>query len=651
MATSTEIPPGRRRVAPSRPALAGPLLLAAVAAGLLVFYLAPYVIRGYRFPIGADAPVYLWWTRLARAESLSAVGFRPGISALTLAVGGTLGLSPSQALGGLGAALAAATGLAAAGLVATWRGTPAGRTTIALAGLLGGLYAANLANGYLAALAVAALFLGAVACLTAPGRRRTVAAALLLAAATLAHPEFFLLAVAVLVLTGAAGLLPFGGGSPEARAESMRIGAALGGGLLVAGAGFGALLAGADPVSALTSKDALLRRAGLRDLLAHAYRSRLAGNWVRYLLPGYVPLAAAGLGRARGLVGRLFRVWALVAAAGIVAAWVTGLLPGERFLSFAFFLPILAALGLARLWGERPHRGRGPGGARWQNALGGRVGPVAAAIVTVALVVGSVFAWRHAAQFVRPAEVEAASEAARLAAATPPGTALVFVVDDADHPGFNVPRWENILRDSVPPSRVRQVYVYVGSPERYLEGRPMATGDPLRDALSRVTLDELRKAKGPRVSFLLAAMNPPAAARASRIGDRIGPGVFALGPHPEPLPAVPDPLLPSSPWMFVLAGIATLALLGAVGLGWSRAAVGPGLASLGLAPAFGAAALILGAVLLDRLGAPLSGPFPPLLSVVLGAGGHAVGRRGGRGVEVEVPQEVRNPAPDSKMEQ
>ena len=59
-----------------------------LAAVLLAWFLAPYVLRGSAFPLGPDAPVYLWWIRLAGLEGLSAVGHRPGVPALALALRG-----------------------------------------------------------------------------------------------------------------------------------------------------------------------------------------------------------------------------------------------------------------------------------------------------------------------------------------------------------------------------------------------------------------------------------------------------------------------------------------------------------------------------------------------------------------------------------
>ena len=47
--------------------------------------------------MGPDAPVYLWWSRLAGADGLSAIAHRPGAPALSLTLEGTLALSVVQA--------------------------------------------------------------------------------------------------------------------------------------------------------------------------------------------------------------------------------------------------------------------------------------------------------------------------------------------------------------------------------------------------------------------------------------------------------------------------------------------------------------------------------------------------------------------------
>ena len=67
--------------------------LGGLSAVLLVVFLWPYVVDGFRFGVGPDVPVYLWWTRVGASEGLSMVGSRPGAPALAAALAGTLFLN------------------------------------------------------------------------------------------------------------------------------------------------------------------------------------------------------------------------------------------------------------------------------------------------------------------------------------------------------------------------------------------------------------------------------------------------------------------------------------------------------------------------------------------------------------------------------
>jgi hypothetical protein len=609
--------------------------LVGVALILAAFFLAPSVIRGYHFAIGADAPVYTWWARLAGHDGLSAVGSRPGVPALALVVGGTLNMSTTEAVGAIGVVLPVAVGLAAAGLVmcATWS-NPA----TVVAALFAGWYSANLANGYLASLAAAALFLAGLAAVV---RRRPVAGAILLGAAALCHLAFAALGAGVLLTvvaweawSGRRGQQPVLG--PRGRAAL----GALAGGAGIAGVGFLALFAsGAGPIpGADTSKDAFLRRAGLTDRLHELYRSRFAGNWVRYLLPVYVPLAAVGaVARwndddedAPRFALRSMVAWIALTALGIVAALVTGLLPAERFLSFAFALPVLAALGVAWLWATaRRHA--------WRRIVAG--------LAVAAVAIGSALAWRHAAQFFRDDDMAAAAGAARVIAALPTGTPVVFVVDEAGHAGLDVPRWANELRSAVPPDRIRDVHLFVGTPADYVAGRAARTGDAIRDRLSELYLADVRRALAGAsvrpVAIVLRPMNEPGFAAAKAIGSPAGPGVVVIrGPAATATPAAP--LTPAPIWRIVLAAFEALALIGLVGFGWTRGLVTRGPAALGLSLSMGIAALSLAGIAVDRLGVRLTGSAPLLISVAVGAGGYALWLgRGRRGVEDDVPAERR----------
>jgi hypothetical protein len=103
----------------------------------------------------------------------------------------------------------------------------------------------------------------------------------------------------------------------------------------------------------------------------------------------------------------------------------------------------------------------------------------------------------------------------------------------------------------------------------------------------------------------------------------VSEGVAIVGEHAEAVPEPVDPLESSSPVGVVVATLAVLALLGAAGYGWATLALGRGLSSIALAPAFGVAALVLAGVAADRLGIRLGGfVTSSLLATITGLSGY-----------------------------
>src|SRR5205823_12683849 len=166
-----------------RPALEA-AMLGAVAVALVVFFLGLYPLRGFRLAVGSDAPVYLWWSRLAARQGLSAVGARSGLPALALMLSSVLHVPLMQVLGGLGAALGTGVGLAAAGLVRAgirgWNPSRSATAASALAGILAGTFSVHLVEGYFATLAFVVVFLAALAALAVGTRTGAAGAAGLL---------------------------------------------------------------------------------------------------------------------------------------------------------------------------------------------------------------------------------------------------------------------------------------------------------------------------------------------------------------------------------------------------------------------------------------------------------------------------------------
>jgi len=589
-----------------------------VAVLLLAFFVWRYPAKGFGFPVGPDAPVYLWWTRLAGHEGLSAVGVRSGLPALALMMAGALHVSQAEVLAGLGAALGAATGLAAAALVATaaaavgeWA-DPAGATRLrwVLAAVLAGTFAIHLADGYYANLAFVVVFLAACAALICGTRPATVGAGALLAAGAIAHPLFFAVGTVILVLAAASSLL----GKHDGRREGVRIAAALVGGGAAGGALLGSVLIGADPYTVDTSKDAFLRRAGLDSSLRHDYLDRLSRHWARYWLPVSVPLAGWAALRERGPLGRLLRAWGVVTVVGIAGALVTGLAPADRFITFAYVLPTGAAIALPWLWQRLAARGR-------------ILATSICALLVAAMIGGAFVTSLRSRPFLEPAELRAVAAAGGVAESAPAGTPLVFLVDNRRPTiSFLATRAGNVIRAGLPPGLIRDVYVYVGSPRQFLAGRPTLIGEDEHDALSRLYLRDLRAAGGRPMAFVLRPFNPAGFREAGidRTREIIGPGAAVLQPFPRGVFPGYDAPRPAPGWRLVLVGLASLGLLVAVGLGWSVASVGGGLAGGALAPAFGAGALVLAGVLADRLGLRLGGPGSGAVAAAVGVAGYVL---------------------------
>jgi len=589
------------------------IALGAVAGGLFIWYVGLFLVRGFAYPVGPDGPVYLWWTRLAGHDGLSAVP-RPGIPAIALVLQGTLHLPLTAVLSALECVLGAGVGLGAGALVYQHAVSPSGgatrididhggaRATSVVAGVLAGTFAVHLAAGYLASLAFLALFLAAATALAMATTRATVAAGLLLGAAGSAHPLFLLLGVPILVVAGAQAWR-------TDRGEVRRVVAASVAGCAVFAAEALALLAGPGQLSVITSRDGLLRTAGLTDVLRSVYVDRLVHRWTRYVQWASIPLAVYGLRGTRGFVRRFLIAWGAVSLGGLVIGLATGLFPPDRFITFGFVVPILAACGVVRLWRALATR---------------RV--VAVAVVgglVIAMTAGAFIAWARQKPFLSTPEVQAVTAAGRYASAAPPGTPLLFVVNDRDATAtFLATQAANVIRAALPPDRIRDAFVVVPYPRA---GRS-ATQE--RIALARITsrdAEEATRAAGmPPLSFLLTPFDwvdrPPPSM--TRVADGVFIETASTGTGLPPARSRPvDPLEPSSPGEILLAAFAVLALLFVAGSGWTGAFARDAVARLALAPMCGMAALILAGIAMERVGVPLTGSLGPTLVSALGGGG------------------------------
>jgi hypothetical protein len=558
--------------------------------------------------VGPDAPVYLWWSRLAGADGLSAIAHRPGAPALSLILEGTLSLSVVQATAALEVVLGVAVGLASAALVRR----RAGAVGSALAGLLAGTFAVHLAAGYVANLITAAAFLAAGALLDDPRRRAAVLAAVVLAGGGLAHPQFFLVCVAILLVAATAA-------SRSDRPEAFRIAGTAVGGAAALGIGLLAVRPGAPPLEVDTSKDAFLRRAGLTSELRSAYLDRFVHRWTRYVQWVSVPLAAIGFTAPNGNAGRILRSWFVLTFAGVAFALLTGWLPADRFVTFGFAIPILAALGLVRVW-RRLERRR-------------TLAVVVTAALTLSMLAGSAIAWNRQDPFLSEDEVRALAVANEVVSQLEPGTPVAFLVNEPDDTvSFLATRAGNVIRAGVPPDRIRDVVVVVPS----VGGAP-ASGE--RGALERLTARDLSAAEarsGRKAEIIV--LTP---------FDEVDQPTDALVVDPsQPVKDLypVDPLEPSSAAGIARASIVALALLTVAGYGWARIGLTDAITAAAAAPAVGAAMLILVGTALDALGVALGTTVGALAaSAIAGGGGYLIRfvleRRAGSGAAPQIQEQ------------
>lgn len=568
--------------------------LAGVGLVVIAVLLAPTFRHGYRFALGPDVPVYLWWTRVGASQGLSVVGQRPGSPALIAVLAGVLHVPISAVTAGLEAALGCATAVATAMLVraaAAMGGERRGaRAAWVLGGVLTGLFTVHLAGGYLANLAFAAPFVGATVCLALRTRRSAVAGALLLGGGGLAHPQFFLVGAIVLAAVALWSLLRREGRSGDAVNVAL---ATLGGGAVV-GAGLLSMAMGPTLLAVDTSRDSFLRRAGMSATLKEAYLDRFRFRWARYVLWLALPLAVLGSMRTSGFARRVLVAWTALVVIGAPVGLLTGWYPADRLITFGFSVPALAGVGVVAVW-------------LWLERRAWLATVVAAALFGL-MAAGALIAWNRQLPYISRTEVDQVTMAARIAQAAAPRAPMVFIVDDHDGTAsFLATRAANVIRAAVPPDRAADVYVYVGIASNLFANEPTIRGREEYDALSRLYLSDIPE--GPATVFLLSSFDsgtvaddPHLFAWGGGVSSSVAPG--DLGTQLAP---ARDPLRPSSAVQIVLTTFAILGLCGAVGFGWARWTGLDVVAAAAISPAFGVATLALYGVALERLGLPLSG--------------------------------------------
>jgi hypothetical protein len=616
--TVSRMAAGPERSRPGLAAAAESLGIAApIALATLLFYVILFPVRGMRVPGWSDAQTYIWWARRAGTLGLSAfgTGSRPATVALLSSLATLLHVPVEAVVEVIGPVFAASVGLATAAWTESSLGPSRRRFVVSV--FLTATFLCLLVTSFYATLAFVAVFVAALACMSegvgSPRRLPFAVGGVLVGAAALAHPIFVSFGALVLLGGLAAMWVRTTGDAQRAAFDRRWLLAGAVGGVIIS---LGLLVARAAPGPTIDiSADTLFRRLDLPSLLNRQFRDTLG-----YYLPAVWPSAAAA-----GLAVFAIRTWPKDTPVarralfwGIVAAWLlltavavalllAGLsVPGQRLAIMCLPLPILCALGA--------------------TAGGPRKGRVAAAAMLM-LLAGLVFLvpryWLSWASQ-KPNSAAAVADARNVGlvlARQPAGTPLIVVVDERSISlSFQVTRDANYLRDAVPPARVPDVFVFLGTVPDFLAGRPTITGNTEHD---RVAVDSWNRIRAvldrPALAVVFSSFDPRGYRQALGISGarQLTRGVVGLpgftgasgvvAPSASTLTAAGAG--PLSPWLPVLLSPVLLFVLAVAGWPWVRLSLPSASAALraGLAPAFGVAAVSLTAIALDALGLRLAG--------------------------------------------
>ena len=317
--------------------------------------------------------------------------------------------------------------------------------------------------------------------------------------------------------------------------------------------------------------------------------------------------------------------WIEVALLTVAAVWAFGLaVPGHRVLAFCLPLPALAAVGLlslsdraagSTLIGDATERTAAHGARRWFG-----VGLIVAGLALSGWwAQGAWLSYHPVMRADALAEARTAADALDRAG-VPVDRPVIFVLDDRGRYAWSR-AWitAHTIRAGLPADRIPNAFFFVGTPGDLLAGRSAVlspgagSGPNLVDpdtyaSLSSTYFAAVRPVlrRNP-VALILASSNPSFDAWAdANPSSVLGPGVAevegsasGVGPVPARPVAAPSPL--------AIVGLAALllAVISAVGAGWTITLLGRSLdagSAAALVPAVGTAILVLGGILLGRLG-------------------------------------------------
>ncbi|MGE5227402.1 MAG: hypothetical protein ACM3OO_11070 [Planctomycetaceae bacterium] len=608
----------------ARARAAGVTLLVALSLVVVAWGFLSAYPSGSTVPKGADTPQYVWELRSVAGEGLDALPtFRgshllnsnadrpalPVVFAFLHALGGP---DSSGFVFVLPAVLAVALGMIAVGL--SRRGLAEPRLSAPVYALVAGvgLPLAFAGNGKFDELMAATLMLAGVALLMPAlrGERPPAAgAALLFVAAWSAHWM-----VAAVIAVALCGTVPWiwlvpGLGLDDRGVVIRRFLAVFG--VAALGVVVVTLLAPALPQPPLA-----VTAAGVA---ANVERQVPAALWSPLL-----PAAAVGVvvlflrpGDPRAGLGPLLS-WAALAVAGLAAAAVASGVPSYRLLSISLTLPVLAAAGVSGL-------------ARLLAGSSGRVRAGVAVVVVLvaaaALAADTIGAWRArtAASSASSASIYAALGRAVEGTSRP----VVLVVDDARgdpaQTGFGTIPALRRFRAGLPADVIARSAVYLGDPQRLLEGEPtLRPHVPGFDDWSR----EAWRGVAPLVpDDPIVVIVPPHeqgfdALASAYPGWRVASWLLAPAGGIGGVPSTPPPLPPIRWSQLLRWTLLTLAVLAATGIGWSLLLVGGDFGSrVALAPALGLAVLAIAGLILEAAGGRSGGAAGPWTAALVAMAG------------------------------
>jgi hypothetical protein len=590
--------------------------------GIFLLYFLAYPIRHLSVPAGFDPPYYVWRAQHLVGDGIGhgALASRPGYPILSGLLGSVSGLSQLDVTIFLSMVLIPVLALVVGAFVANGldRGRLAWILGVGSAGVVVGatqLVGENLANILNIALEVAALIPLANAVSGEEPARGLWAAVGLIVASGMSHWIFLPLFFAVLgvgcVLAVRRSLEEWHRGVPLWRTES---------GLLAS--------AGAGSAAITATLVGVVLRAPFRTIEiaqdSGLFRKKIRTDAVRLMVPGSVGIlgirwipsirrraeVAEASDRRFAFSLRILTAWTWVMGIGLVFGILTWFLPPTRFLAHLVALSgaVTVAIVLtegARWLGRRFTRDR----RRWLPRA------VPALVVIAALAVLSLpglIRWYPYPVLMDPQALAEARNAGRYVSALPPGEPVVFLTDYlGGKPGaYATVMIDRTIRIGMPRHRDTDVFVFPGTLQDLLAGRRTPAPNSSADRISRPYWDDVRGLlpADPPILVLRAtgfAQYQDAVARGAVV---LAPGVAKVRGPDLPLGAAPAAAGPSPASSLAGGlgwGLGFLVLLWVVGAGWTRVALGSGVApevSVSLAPAVGAAALILGGLVAAEAG-------------------------------------------------